>query len=93
METGNSGVWTLSNILAATAVFCNLLPAAARVMVKVLETGNNGEMSQHSYTIEEKSCRQRNGSGTSRGFINYFVPEPEAATSVLRNSFSLSESE
>lgn len=37
METGNSGVWTLSNILAAMTVFCNLLPAAARVMVKVLE--------------------------------------------------------
>lgn len=51
METGNSSVWTLSNILAGRTVFCNLLPAAARVTVKVLETGNNDEISQHSYRI------------------------------------------
>lgn len=51
METGNGSVWTLSNVLAATTVSCNLWPAAARVTVKILETGNNDEMSQQSYRM------------------------------------------
>lgn len=42
--------------LAATSAFCNLLPAA----VKVLEAGNTDGVSQQSCRIEggEKSCRQ-----------------------------------
>lgn len=87
--TATSGL--LSNILAAATVFCNLLPAAAGVTVKVLEAGNDDEISQRSYRMGKKSCRQRNSSGTSFYFINCLVLESEPATSVLKSSFSLSE--
>lgn len=50
-KPGTAASGLLSNILAAATVFCNLLPAAARVTVKVLETGNNDEISQHGYRI------------------------------------------
>lgn len=40
---------TRRSTLAAAVVCCNLLPAAARLRVKVLETGNNDEILQPAW--------------------------------------------